>query len=493
MEGNIHIIEKVLVEVNTNDIKTTNTVKNSISQFLMEEVLPKIESVFKQFETHNTIVRLDKINIDFPLSVNEGFISMSTNVYSRLEEMLKQEIYERILEFSNSSDLQNDKVKEVSSHENLEEIFLFFLEHGYYPWYGNQSHIHRFVKENIWIESYKSGVFIKKFKSLLKQKRVFQRFVYQFPLSMVFSIFLPKSRFAEIETHISGSNSLPLSPLKTSFLNTLFILSTEPIAKEVVSSLESWIKHLQAANEKNSFELNQEILKTIPAAYLNLVEVQQVLNKMLEFQSDYKSGNFRNGPELIHSETGNGKFKDWNSQHPNNVKTEFFEKNVSEIRVQNAGLIILHPFIKQLFIALKMLDKQNKIIPGNKIKAVQILHFLSTGNEEFWEGDLVFEKFLCGIPLKYPLPKESILTERMKEEADNLLKESIKRWPALKNTSPDGLRQMFIQRDGKLIKRDRNFKLIVERMAQDVLLEKLSWNISLVKIPWTKGLLYVEW
>ncbi len=491
MENNIHIIEKVLVEVNTNDIKTTNTVKNSISQFLTEEVLPKIESVFKQFETNNTIVRLDRINIDFPLSVDEGFISMSTNVYSSLEEQLKKQIYEHILEFSDGSEFQNDKVKELSSHENLEEIFLFFLEHGYYPWYAKQSHIREFIENKVWIESFKNKVFSNKLKNLLMQKRVFQRFVYQYPLSMVFSIFLPKSRFAEIETHISGSNNLLLSPLKTSFLSTLFILSEESNVKKVANSLEDWVQHLYNPRERNIDVLNHDILKAIPVAFLKVPDIQHILDKMLEFQTE---NNIRNeqSSAVISNELNRIKVTDRNFQEINS-NTEFFEKDVSEIRVQNAGLIILHPFFKQLLIALKMLDKQNKIIPGNKIKAVQILHFLSTGNEEFWEGDLIFEKFLSGIPLNFPLPKESILTERMKEEADNLLKESIKRWPALKNTSPEGLRQMFIQRNGKLLKRERNFKLIVERKAQDVLLEKLSWNISLVKIPWTKGLLYVEW
>ena len=493
MENHIHIIEKVLVEVNTSDIKATGVVRNDINQFLKEEVLPKIESVFKQFETQSTIVRLDRISIDFQLSVDNGFISVNTNTYSRLEEQLKKHIYECILGFSDDSDLRNSRVREVTSRENLEEIFLFFLKYGYYPWYGNQSHIRRFIEENIWAISYKSGVFIKKLRSLLMQKRVFLRFVYQYPLSMVFSVFLPKSRFAEIETHISGSNNLPLSPLKTDFLNTLFILSTEPDIKEVISCLESWIYRLHTVNEKNSYELNQDILKTIPITYLNVTEVQQVLNKMLEFQSDYKSGNFQNRPELTYSETGNRKIKDWNSQHPKDADTEFFEKDLNEIRVQNVGLILLYPFFRHFFSGLKLVDGRNRILSDKKFQAVQILHFLATSEEEAWEGDLVFEKFLCGIPLNQPVPKRSLLTARMKEGANNLLEDIVRKWPALRNTSPDGLRQMFIQRDGKLIKRDRNFKLIVERKAQDVLLEKLSWNISLVKIPWTKGLLYVEW
>ncbi len=125
--------------------------------------------------------------------------------------------------------------------------------------------------------------------------------------------------------------------------------------------------------------------------------------------------------------------------------------------------------------------------------AVQALHFLTTGEEDFFEGNLVFCKFLCGVPLKIPVPRASLLTNFMKEEASHLLTEAIKHWPALKNTSPDGLRQMFLQRDGKLISKEQNFKLIVERKTQDILLDKLAWNISLVKLPWSNELLYIEW
>jgi hypothetical protein len=121
------------------------------------------------------------------------------------------------------------------------------------------------------------------------------------------------------------------------------------------------------------------------------------------------------------------------------------------------------------------------------------MHFIATGTENVFESSLVFEKFLCGVPLKRPVQQESLLTESIKTEANDLLTEVIRYWPALKNTSPDGLRQMFIQRDGKLIQEEAKYRLIVERKAQDVLLDKLSWNISVIKLPWISKILFTEW
>ncbi len=129
-----------------------------------------------------------------------------------------------------------------------------------------------------------------------------------------------------------------------------------------------------------------------------------------------------------------------------------------------------------------------------ELRSVQLsLHFLATGNENAFEGNLVFEKFLCGVPLKMSVQKQSLLTDLIKNEANELLNEVVRHWAALKNTSADGLRQMFIQRDGKLFQENDKYKLIVERKAQDFLLERLSWNIAVIKLPWISNILFTEW
>jgi hypothetical protein len=77
--------------------------------------------------------------------------------------------------------------------------------------------------------------------------------------------------------------------------------------------------------------------------------------------------------------------------------------------------------------------------------------------------------------------------------ADTLLQAAIDHWAVLGKTSPDGLREVFLQRDGKLIKEGHSWKLSVEQKAQDILLDKLPWNLSLIKLPWMKEILKVEW
>ena len=139
------------------------------------------------------------------------------------------------------------------------------------------------------------------------------------------------------------------------------------------------------------------------------------------------------------------------------------------------------------------MDEKDRLKGSARQVAVQVLHFLATSNREFFEGNLVFEKFLCGVSLSTSMEKECLLTEKIMTESIALLQQVIRYWPALKNSSPEWLQQLFLQRKGKLIQDKGRVKLLVERKSQDILLDKLDWNISVVKIPWRKGLLFVEW
>jgi len=91
------------------------------------------------------------------------------------------------------------------------------------------------------------------------------------------------------------------------------------------------------------------------------------------------------------------------------------------------------------------------------------------------------------------LEREVEIPQRMLDEGDNMLRTVIKYWKALKNTSPGGLREAFLIRNGKLIEAEQPARLIVERMDLDILLSSLPWGIGVVKLPWMNEPFYVEW
>jgi hypothetical protein len=108
------------------------------------------------------------------------------------------------------------------------------------------------------------------------------------------------------------------------------------------------------------------------------------------------------------------------------------------------------------------------------------------------EYELIMEKFLCGAYIHQPIARFENLTEAMKEESDQLLNAVIDHWKVLKKTSPDGLREGFLQRRGKLISGNRK-KIIIENAAIDILLDHLPWNYSIIALPWLQNILYADW
>jgi hypothetical protein len=160
------------------------------------------------------------------------------------------------------------------------------------------------------------------------------------------------------------------------------------------------------------------------------------------------------------------------------------------IYINNAGLVLLHPFLPKFFENLSL-------TAGKKLQQVEralcLLHFLATGQDTAPEYELVLPKILCNVPLLFPVETHTALSAAEKEEALALLSAVIRHWNALRNTSPDGLRGTFFVRAGKISLRENDWLLQVEPQTWDILLEQLPWGIGMIKLPWMDRLLHVEW
>ena len=164
------------------------------------------------------------------------------------------------------------------------------------------------------------------------------------------------------------------------------------------------------------------------------------------------------------------------------------------IYIPNAGLLILHPFLVSLFEELKLLDADHNFLSGEcKHKAIVLLNYLCTGEDEYYETDMVFNKILCGSKPEDNLPDNIQLTEKEKNECDHLLDTVIKYWEALKGSGKEALRETFFKRNGKLSFKSDQYLLQVEKNATDILIERLPWGIGIIQLPWPGYLIYVEW
>ncbi|MEI3154023.1 MAG: contractile injection system tape measure protein [Odoribacter sp.] len=93
------------------------------------------------------------------------------------------------------------------------------------------------------------------------------------------------------------------------------------------------------------------------------------------------------------------------------------------------------------------------------------------------------------IRLSVNLPVEEVLPSRDRMEGwrgriDRSLTENLRlSWPKMKNTSLEGLRHSFLQREG-MLEQEGEWKLTVHPKGLDVLLDSLPWGFSMVRLPW---------
>lgn len=163
-------------------------------------------------------------------------------------------------------------------------------------------------------------------------------------------------------------------------------------------------------------------------------------------------------------------------------------------RTQWAGLVLLFPYLPRLFNACNIVLDEKRIAANQLPLAARLLVHLAQGEHFCHEYQLGTIKLLLGLPLDAALLLENIpLTTAEIEQCESLLASFINHWAAIKNTSIDGVRSAFLQREGYAKLTDQGWSIYIERNGYDALLDQLPFSLSVVKLPWMKHALQIEW
>lgn len=74
-----------------------------------------------------------------------------------------------------------------------------------------------------------------------------------------------------------------------------------------------------------------------------------------------------------------------------------------------------------------------------------------------------------------------------------MLDSVIQLWTKIGNTSVEGLRKSFLQREGNLEEKEDYYILNVEERAYDVLLDSIPWSFAEIRFPWMAKPMEVSW
>ncbi|WP_367391966.1 contractile injection system tape measure protein [Lewinella sp. LCG006] len=161
--------------------------------------------------------------------------------------------------------------------------------------------------------------------------------------------------------------------------------------------------------------------------------------------------------------------------------------------IDNAGLVILAPFLPRFFQQLGMVEDGSFITASDAERAVLLLQYLATGQQKTEEHLLLFNKILCGLPLDYPVPSSIEITEEEASMVRSLLNAVLQNWDKMSNSSVDNLRASFLLREGLLKEEEDHWGLVVEPKGYDIILSFLPWTISVVHLPWMEKRVEVDW
>ncbi|HWN69395.1 MAG TPA: contractile injection system tape measure protein, partial [Haliangium sp.] len=167
---------------------------------------------------------------------------------------------------------------------------------------------------------------------------------------------------------------------------------------------------------------------------------------------------------------------------------------LEQLYVDDAGLVILWPFLDRFFLHAGLLD-QDRRFAGEQapMQAIALLSQLASEDPEPPEFRLPLAKLLCGLPPEAGFALERPLAPEQLDECERLLAAVIGHASILRDMPVASFRATFLQRTGVLSVRDGAWLLQVERQSHDLVLDRFPWSWSWVRLPWMPDPLRVEW
>ena len=165
-----------------------------------------------------------------------------------------------------------------------------------------------------------------------------------------------------------------------------------------------------------------------------------------------------------------------------------------EYFVDNAGIVLMWPFLSRYFSYCGLLEGGDFVDERARERAVHLLQFLATGKEEPEpEYNLVLNKLLCGFDPEAPIGMDFRITDKEKEQGEQVLLALIGYWDKLKSTSIEGLRGTFFLREGSIRSKDSGWLIKIARKPYDILLDYLPFGIGTIKLSYLDTMIFTEW
>jgi hypothetical protein len=500
-----HIIRKQVIELTLDTDRNIFSVQENANRFYYETILPALEKILDGLTDENHIIQMERLEIDLGAiawGYNQESIKMD-EIYSKIEKAARNAV-RQVRENGNARGFSEGGSKSMGKTKarSNAEAWLYYMRYGYLPWnvveVNDQWRLH--ALEILATDH----AMVTELRSLIESDHnAILRLINDHPVSFLVKLMevitaanqgLLPSMIQEMEQLFGTGTKMVFQPddkpagktvswiWEEFFKGTVKGLSRDHITEKILE--KKWIG--RATNKeilvKDNVPLLWPVIENIQhsrATAINTSEVESNTDKNVQIPGDR---------DIQNKETG----KKENEDKKGTVTIDA-GLTTEGIFATHAGLIVLHPFLSQLFLRTGLVTNGNFMGRQEQEKAIWLLHFVVTGNESGEEHQLVVPKILCGYPLEWSPADSAGLDETSKTEAIDMIKAAIEQWTKLGNTSVEGLRETFLSRNGKMYKKNDDTCLAIEPGSYDMLLDSLPWNLSMIRLPWIKGLIRVEW
>ncbi len=487
-----HLIHRQTFELKFSSRQQAQAFSPQLCELNQQQILPELERLFTELAGERTL-RLERLEIDlgclreteFP---TEGLERLRRQVTEALQEQLSLPAAEGQPVAASRAESRGDPERKLETldADSLYELLETFLSSGRLPWWSDRQtakKLNPLLRKLCREQPERARALLKK---VLVDPRQLRRLVEQFS---------NRTLAVVLSTMDAGELLEPLLSLRK-IIRRLLQRSRRQIAAEP----SSWLLLFRALAENPAArsELSRLVETVVlQSAQLAGLVVTQRLKELLIAQPQPLAGRLREEIDALQQRSDSSVAALLSHEPPSLAQLQATSAEPldsgCEVSIENAGLVLLWPHLRQLFHQLDLLESLDGQRQRPKPEAVLLLQQLVSGHPAGAEASLSLNKLLCGLPAAAPIPRRLPRSVIMDQEVDSLLTTVVQQWSALKNSSIDGFRRSFLQREGLLIEAEQGCLLRIERKAYDVLLEQLPWGIAMIQLSWMDKPLQVEW
>lgn len=515
--GPRHNIQRQIIEVTVDDQTTAQATMDQVRELYLGELIPLMTRIFDEYSAEGIVLELDELVLDL------GAIDARNLEYS-LRAALESALPKALTEVLVAPKPEKGQ-KVVSKPQSELAALRHFLRHGVVPWWG-KAHKGRFAEM---VAAYAEGdaaPLRQLLTELRTQPQVFRRFVLQFGLPNAEAILAQADPelarysdvllqiFAMLERLTSGL-AFTAARLRQEVLAVLLAEAHDrrrpSLTTRIAVVLATGIQRLSTSSGLFQVEAALRIALRAAVDATGAAPMEDGLPQALK-QAEARIGGKKSGvnlPELLRRlpdiqqlqasaplsalKAQAQQSREAEAQPREPLRGQRFFTEPEEVYVDNAGLVLLHPFLPHFFATLGLTENDVFHDEAAAGFAALVLEYVATGQPAAEEADLALNKVLCGLDPATPIATDVALSPAQCAEADALLAAVIENWAELGAAQPDDLRSTFLQREARLIDKENHWELQVDRKTVDLLVDRLKWAIGAVKLPWMENFLHVVW